>query len=394
MDAAAKGLRAHEGAFDVQRFGISIDVWVSIGGAQQRDHHLARLKPLSGHFHALLHHAGQLLHGRIEAQELLHRLREQGRLGLEALELRRVAVQGDQGIADQVHGGLVAGHEQEPHVLREFLVGEGALLVFGAHQVCGQVVAGGVALEFGQLPQVGVELFAGRGRLLAAGFGVEIWVYAGAPADDLVGEEAEMFPIFVRDAQHVGDDRGRNRVGVIPRYIHFAACRQLVEQVIHQPLHRGPHPGHALGVERLGDQPPQPRVIGRIDVQHVVRFPLVVRPVGRHPVFRARRWLLAEAAILQDEVDVLITGGVPDAIALHQPRLADERVSAVGVLEERLQILLGEHGAARTARMRCGHIRQHPWVRARGLGALAMRVATPRQQATLGNPRWMPPLRC
>ena len=54
----------------------------------------------------------------MKAQQLFQRRRFQARLGLQACELLRELHQGQDPIADEVDGGLVAGHDQQEQRLK------------------------------------------------------------------------------------------------------------------------------------------------------------------------------------------------------------------------------------------------------------------------------------
>ena len=137
----------------------------------------------------------------------------------------------------------------------------------------------------------------------------------------------------------------------------------VVDQAVDDRLDPGPHRLHGPWRERLEDQPPEPRVIGRLEVQHAHVVELVERRMpGRRlgPAhLRVRRLVEirpAQPAVAQQPVDVgvprdqpLVGGGVPqDRMLVLQPpvdrvRIRDE--PGVGGIEPELQ---GRHGDGRT----------------------------------------------
>ena len=77
----------------------------------------------------------------VEAEHLLHRAGRQRRVGDEAVPLVALAQHGDGAVADEVHGGLVAGDEQQHHGGAQLLLGELVALLLGREQRREEVVA-------------------------------------------------------------------------------------------------------------------------------------------------------------------------------------------------------------------------------------------------------------
>ena len=117
-----------------------------------------------------------------------------------------------------------------------------------------------------------------------------------------------------------------------------AVCH-LIQDRIHQPLHVRPHGVDATGAERFCNKATQTGVIGRIGVEYGAAVP-VLKTAGGHIAFRTGRRLLAEAPILQDEIDVFEAAGVPGALWIFEEALPAYRlVGRVGVLEVGGQIV-------------------------------------------------------
>ena len=102
------------------------------------------------------------------------------------------------------------------------------------------------------------------------------------------------------EPDQLGDDQDGQRLGVLPDDVE-AARVDLVEQRGGQRLHPRPQPLDVAAVERAGDRAPQPGVLGRLVLHHLVavqqveRLEVVARlPVAPDPAERAvaqhRRW--------------------------------------------------------------------------------------------------------
>ena len=114
------GLRAGQ----VEAVGVLEDGRVAVGRAEQQP----QLGPL-GHrhpvdLHVLQHPALEHLQGGVVAQQLVDRPGQQAGLAAEPGQLVGVAEQLPPADAGEVHGGLVAGVEQQHHGADELVLGE------------------------------------------------------------------------------------------------------------------------------------------------------------------------------------------------------------------------------------------------------------------------------
>ena len=91
-------------------------------------------------------------------------------------------------------------------------------------------------------------------------------------------------PVGRGDAQQLGDDRDRQRLGDVGDQVELPGPSPSLDQPVHQALHRLAHRFDHPRRERLGDQPANPRVVGRFHVQDAVgdQMPerLVAAPAG------------------------------------------------------------------------------------------------------------------
>ena len=99
-------------------------------------------------------------HRRVEAQDLVHRVRPQLRTGAQQLELIAVRVEQGHPVAEQVHGRLEAGREDQAGGRLELALVEADALLLRGDQLAEQIVAWVVA----QLAQVGAEPLVERGQ--------------------------------------------------------------------------------------------------------------------------------------------------------------------------------------------------------------------------------------
>ena len=79
--------------------------------------------------------------------------------------------------------------------------------------------------------------------------------------------------------EQLGDDRDRQRLGEVGDEIDLARAREVVDQAIDDRLDAAPHRLDGPRRERLEDKPPDPRVVGRLEVEHPGVVELVERGV-------------------------------------------------------------------------------------------------------------------
>ena len=105
------------------------------------------------------------LHGAVVAVQLVDGVGEDARVGLQPLELAAVAEQAQDPVADQPGGGLVAGDVEQGDVVEELLHRQRAL-VGGDEEVAEEVVGEVVALPRDDLGEdVAVDRLVGGDRL-------------------------------------------------------------------------------------------------------------------------------------------------------------------------------------------------------------------------------------
>ena len=113
------------------------------GRGEEGDHSLARLDEHVAHLRGLRGGAPGEVHRAVVAEDLFDRAGRQRRVLDEPVPLVALAQQGDGAVADQVGGGLVAGHEEEHDGGSQLLLGELVALLLGGEQRGEEVVAAG-----------------------------------------------------------------------------------------------------------------------------------------------------------------------------------------------------------------------------------------------------------
>ncbi len=272
--------------------------------------------------------------------------------------------EGADGVDDEADRRLVAGGDDDLQRVDDLLVGEGVAVGRRLQQAAGQVVARLVAFRLDERLEDVVQFGHHRRHLLAR--------------DDRREEDVEEF-LEPRDvvrghSEQLGDDRHRHRVGVVGLEVdHAVLVGGLLHGVEHPRAERLDaraellHPAHG---ERLGDEVPQPPVLGAVGGEHgAARVGEAhQRPVGGDlavvpgvPVVDvldqpAVGEQLAGLGVVGDGVD----GDVPDQHDLGQrPRRPQPGALPVEVADERVErdVRLGVDGAVgvgRAARRRCG----------------------------------------
>ncbi len=115
VDASAEGDVLTSVSTDLEAIGFGKGRRVAIGGTEAENDLLPCGDSVASEIEICCRDAPRDLHGTIEAQQLVYRVRiEIGRL-LQELELLGKLQQRHHAVGDQVDGGLVAGNEQEEH---------------------------------------------------------------------------------------------------------------------------------------------------------------------------------------------------------------------------------------------------------------------------------------
>ena len=131
----------------------------------------------------------------------------------------------------------------------------------------------------------------------------------------------------VGHAQHLGDDGRRDGQGVVADEVHAPPPCGRGEQFVGQRLDAAAHLLDQAGRERPMHQGPQPRVVGRVEVEHV---PLERPEHARDPGLlggllggQGGRLVLDEAFVLQDRRHVVVAGDEPGRLPVRQGHAVD-----------------------------------------------------------------------
>ena len=161
------------------------------------------------------------------------------------------------------------GDVQQDELLDELLCGEPVAFVLGRDHAGEQIVAGVRALPrdelVGEVPHR-VARDEDRAHLVGREDRVEA-------LHDRAGPLAQLRPVaVVRDAEHLRDDRERQREREVGDHVHLAGAARLdrVEVLVDELLHARREPFDHARREHLRHEPPQPVVVGRVEVEHRV----------------------------------------------------------------------------------------------------------------------------
>ena len=254
------------GAVEAQLGGIGTELGgVAVGGAEAGhdqvtggDGHALDLQRLQGDA------AGEL-HRAVEAQELLDGVGVEGRVVDQAAKLIGVVEQGVHAVADEVHRGLVAGEEQEHHVLQQLRVGELLAVLFGMDHGGEDVVVVSGALPRDGFGDDAAHVERGLDDLVGVLHGQQRVEHLGdgvAPGAELDGVAT------LGHAEHLVDDgEGEGEGQLADEVDGLAALGEVVEDAVDQIAGGGPDALDGPGRERLRHQLADARVVGWVDVQ-------------------------------------------------------------------------------------------------------------------------------
>ncbi len=130
---------------DIEAVGIGEPLRVAIGSRDKREDDRARPKLHSRELHRFYHSAVGELHGRLEAQALLHGAWEEREIVLEPFAFSGVLEQEEDGVPDEVRRRLVSCSEEQRGQGDELALGEGVPLLIGFAHRREEVVARGPA---------------------------------------------------------------------------------------------------------------------------------------------------------------------------------------------------------------------------------------------------------
>ena len=148
---------------DIEAFGVVEGRGITVGGADENDDVVAPAQAESVHLAVLDHAPERRLRRRVVAQQLLDRRGDEPGLFAQPLELGAVAKQGEEAVADEVGGGLVAGDDQQAQHVQHLALGEPFAFVLGLDECAQDVVAGVGAPLLDDRAEVGVERLRGGG---------------------------------------------------------------------------------------------------------------------------------------------------------------------------------------------------------------------------------------
>ena len=203
--------------------------------------------------------------GRVVAEELVEHGRDPIRMPSQAGALVRMAKERDHAVLDQARHRVVAGHDQLEDGREQLLLAESALVVTGLQEGAHQSVVGYPLLRLDESGEGGDDA-------VGSPFGAFVLRRGRGRAQERGQVPTEVRPVgFVHPEQFTdhreGQGEGERRDQVERRCAPggLDVVQELVDDRLDvrseqlDPPHR----------ERAGDQPPEPRVIGRVDREHV-----------------------------------------------------------------------------------------------------------------------------
>ena len=215
----------------------------------------------------------------LSADQFFHGVGQEFRLRPQQRQLLRVDQQGDQRVADHVHGGLEAAHHQQVGHGDEFRFAQLAALVGGLHQPAVDVV--------GRLPALGLEQHAqvvdlrigqGLGLLRRQQFRLALPGLAG------------VFALGLGNAQQLEDHRDGQRDREVGHQVGLFAAGHGVQQCLGDPFYMRLQALHLARGERAANQRAQAGMVRRVEVEHVVAESSPIPRAGcRYASRRVRR---------------------------------------------------------------------------------------------------------
>ena len=199
----------------------------------------------------------------------------------QALQVGRVAQQGEHAVADQVRRGLQAADHRDDAVGHHLLVGEPVAVHLGGQERADQPVARVAPLLADGVVEVGGEVLDGLEHTAEqVGVVLEVAEHLGEGDRPVL----ELDVVLDRHAEQFGRHDGGQRLGEVGQHVHAAGAARLdvVDQAVGDVLDVRAKLGHVHGQERRARQPPQPRVRGRVEEEHLLDHHLGDRPHLRH----------------------------------------------------------------------------------------------------------------
>src|SRR5215217_8468284 len=268
VDTLTKGdVPVGAGTGNVEDVGVREPRWIPVGRGQAyrsllpgRDHRTAHLDVLPGDAPS----------DEVDRPPVAQRLFDHplGQLGIR-LELRQlvwVGQQGDDPVTDEVHSSHVPSEEHEEDRREDLLLVEHVAVLLSVDQTADHVVGWCPAFALEQVLEVVDELPEPRPDLLVHPAPVD--------AEEVFRPSSDRLTVLPRDAEHIADDRDRERVGERLDQIHPPVGHRLpalggltpglVEEVIHDLLDAPPQRLHAPSREARLDELAQASVVRRV----------------------------------------------------------------------------------------------------------------------------------
>ncbi len=261
MDAVAERHVEVVLASDVVGVGVGEGVGVAVAGGQHGEHAGSGRDDFIRHLGVLLDASEQHLHRAVVAERLLDRLREQFLVGHQPIELIGVAAEGEGHVGDETHRRFVAGDEQQHARGHDFSVGHDLFAVRFDHatdEIVGRV---GLAL-LDLVAEVEVELRAEAARR----FGIGSAPHVGT--GHRLGPDAELGPVFSRDAEQFGDHNGREGCGEVGDDVEGFPRPERGEQLGADLANSRFERGDRTRREGPVDDPAEALVVGRVGGEH------------------------------------------------------------------------------------------------------------------------------
>ncbi len=225
--------------------------------------------------------------------------------------------------ADEVDRGDVAGDQQQEHHGDQLVLAQPLFRIAGGDETAEQVVAGVRPFGVDEPGHIGAHVLP---RLVHHG-GIR---WFRSPPEHLVGPVLEVAALVHRDPEQFADHRDREREREVRNQVGVAGRDDCVQQTVGDGLDSWPHPRHAAGGERLGDQAAQTGVVGRVAAEHVAQHRVAFRfgQLPQDPAVRGIAYVAAEAGVGQGRESVLVARDEPGVQAARDDDAAHGAVLA------------------------------------------------------------------
>ena len=341
MDAVPEGEVAGTRPPDVERFGILVDLLVAIGRRQADDHlgpcgnrHTAQLDRLDGVSER------RVRDRRVEAQELLQGRRQTFRMVTQRRQLRRIAEQGDDAVADEAGGRVMTGDDQLEDRREQLPRIEALVAVTGDDQGTHEVVPRCPCLDVDELLEQGDD---GVGGLLGPGV-----LLGSRSRDEQPGEAlSQCVTVGLGHTEQLADDRERQwkrEAGNEINRLVAAVSGDVVEQIVDDRLNAWPQSLDAAWRERPRDQPAEPAVVRGIDREHVSGEGRSGEALGHRCRVGEQGGLhvLRQAGVVERGAGLLVVDHEPRLVAIDERHLVHRPAPAhVGEEAERVVAVVG-----------------------------------------------------